>query len=81
MAGTNIWHEYREVAFAADEPLRIECRDGLVRLRVALGTLQSGCRAWHDIVAHVAYRPVTPPVAPPALQPPPPAADSASAGP
>ena len=48
-----------EVAFAAVEPLRVECRDGLVRLRLTLDTLQSGRRAWHDIVAHVAYRPVS----------------------
>lgn len=47
-----------EVAFAAEEPMRVECRDGLVRLRLAIDTLQSGRRAWHDIVAQVAYRPV-----------------------
>lgn len=48
-----------EVAFADVEPMRVECRDGLVRLRLALDTLQSGRRAWHDIVAQVAYRPVS----------------------
>jgi hypothetical protein len=48
-----------EIGFAADEPLRVECRDGLVRLRLAIDTLQSGRRAWHDIVAQVAYRPVS----------------------
>jgi hypothetical protein len=47
-----------EIAFAAEEPMRVECRDGLVRLRLAIDTLQSGRRARHDIVAQVAYRPV-----------------------
>jgi len=45
------------IAFAAQEPLRIECRDGLVHVRVALDALESGRRNWYDIVAHVAYRP------------------------
>jgi hypothetical protein len=48
-----------EVTFAATEPLRIECRDGLVHVRVALDALESGRRNnWYDIVANVAYRPV-----------------------
>ena len=45
------------IAFAAQEPLRIECRDGLVHVRVALDALESGRRNWYDIVARVAYRP------------------------
>jgi len=47
-----------QVTFAAVQPLRVECRDGLVRLRVALDALESGRRCWCDIVAGVAYRPV-----------------------
>lgn len=48
-----------EVTFAAQEPLRIECRDGLVHVRVALDALESGRRNnWYDIVANVSYRPV-----------------------
>lgn len=47
-----------EVAFVADEPLRIECRDGLVHVRMALDAIESDRRAWYDVVAHVAYRPV-----------------------
>lgn len=45
------------ITFAAEEPLRVECRDGLVHLRVALDALESGRRSWYDIVARVAYRP------------------------
>ena len=44
------------VTFAAEQPLRVECRDGLVHVTVVLDTLESGRRSWHDIVAHVAYR-------------------------
>jgi hypothetical protein len=47
-----------EVAFAAEEPLRVECRDGLVHVRMALDAIESGRRAWYDVVAQVAYRPV-----------------------
>jgi hypothetical protein len=45
------------ITFAADAPLQVECRDGLVHLRVALDALESGRRNWYDIVARVAYRP------------------------
>ena len=47
------------VTFAATEPLRVECRDGLVHLRLAVDTLESGRRNWYDLVVRVAYRPVT----------------------
>ena len=47
-----------EVSFASEEPLRIECRDGLVHVRMALDAIESNRRAWYDIVAQVAYRPV-----------------------
>jgi hypothetical protein len=47
-----------EVTFAAVDPVRVECRDGLVHVRVALDALESGRRNnWYEIVAHVAYRP------------------------
>jgi len=47
-----------EVTFAADDPVRVECRDGLVHVHVALAALESGRRSnWYDIVAHVAYKP------------------------
>jgi hypothetical protein len=46
------------VAFATSRPLRVDCRDGLVRLTVSLDALESGRRAWYDVVASVAYRPV-----------------------
>jgi hypothetical protein len=46
------------VTFAAGEPLRVECRDGLVRVRVALDAIESGRRNWYDLVAQVAYKPV-----------------------
>ncbi len=45
------------ITFAAEAPLHVECRDGLVHLRVALDALESGRRNWYDIVARVAYRP------------------------
>jgi hypothetical protein len=49
-----------EVTFAQVDPLRVECRDGLVHVSVALDALESGRRNnWYDIVAHVAYRPTT----------------------
>jgi hypothetical protein len=46
------------VTFAAGEPLRVECRDGLVHVRVALDAIESGRRNWYDLVAQVAYKPV-----------------------
>ena len=47
-----------EVTFAAVDPIRVECRDGLVHVHVALDALESGRRNnWYEIVAHVAYRP------------------------
>ena len=45
------------VTFAAEQPLRVQCRDGLVHVRVALESIESGRRSWHDIVASVTYRP------------------------
>ena len=45
------------VTFAKEQPLRIECRDGLVHVRVMLDAIESGRRHWYDIVAHVAYKP------------------------
>jgi hypothetical protein len=46
------------VSFAATQPLRLECRDGLVRIRLALDAIESGRRNWYDVVAEVAYQPV-----------------------
>ncbi|MEI8227603.1 MAG: hypothetical protein WCH77_05005 [Planctomycetota bacterium] len=46
-----------KVTFAKVQPLRVECRDGLVHVRVALDAIESGRRNWYDIVAHVAYKP------------------------
>jgi hypothetical protein len=46
------------VTFAPTQPLRVDCRDGLVHVHVDLDAIESGRRDWHDIVAHVAYRPV-----------------------
>jgi hypothetical protein len=46
------------VTFAKAQPLRVECRDGLVHVQVALDAIESGRRDWYDVVAHVAYRPV-----------------------
>jgi hypothetical protein len=46
------------VTFAPANPLRVECREGLVHLHVALDAIESGRRNnWYDIEAHVAYRP------------------------
>ncbi|MFM7248683.1 MAG: hypothetical protein ACKO5R_02185 [Planctomycetaceae bacterium] len=45
------------VGFAAVQPLRVQCRDGLVHVRVALETLESGRRTWSDLVVGVTYRP------------------------
>ncbi len=45
------------VGFAASQPLRVQYRDGLVHIRVALDSLESGRRQWNDIVASVSYRP------------------------
>lgn len=45
------------VTFATVQPLRLECRDGLVRLRLALDAIESGRRNWYDIVAEVTYQP------------------------
>ena len=46
-----------EVTFAAFQPIRVECRDGQVRVRVSLDALESGRRNWYDIVAEVSYKP------------------------
>jgi hypothetical protein len=46
------------VTFAASEPLRVECRDGLMHVQVALDAIESGRRNWYDLVAKVAYKPV-----------------------
>jgi hypothetical protein len=45
-----------EVTFAKSQPLRVECRDGLVHVRVALDAIESGRRNWYDIAAHVSYK-------------------------
>ena len=47
------------VSFARQQPLRVECRDGLVHMRVELDAIESGRRSWYDIVAQVAYKPST----------------------
>ena len=46
------------VTFAKSQPLRVECRDGLVHVFVGLDAIESGRRDWYDLVAHVAYKPV-----------------------
>lgn len=46
------------VAFAETQPLKVECRDGLVHVRVALDAIESGRRDWYDVIANVAYKPV-----------------------
>ena len=46
------------ITFAAEQPLRIACRDGLVHVAVSLACLESSRRSWHDVIAQVAYRPV-----------------------
>ena len=46
------------VTFANSQPLRVECRDGLVHVSVGLDAIESGRRDWYDLVAHVAYKPV-----------------------
>jgi len=50
--------EHVAVSFAAAEPIRVTCQDGLVHVHVTLDALESSRRSWYDIVAHVAYRPV-----------------------
>jgi hypothetical protein len=45
------------VSFARRQPLRVECRDGLVHMRVALDSIESGRRSWYDIIAQVSYKP------------------------
>jgi hypothetical protein len=46
------------ITFAQVAPLRVECREGLVHVRVALDAIESGRRNWYDLVAQVAYKPV-----------------------
>jgi hypothetical protein len=46
------------VAFAETQPLKVECRDGLVHVRVTLDAIESGRRDWYDVIANVAYKPV-----------------------
>ncbi|MFM8292443.1 MAG: hypothetical protein ACKOC4_12200, partial [Planctomycetia bacterium] len=47
------------VAFAATQPVRLEFRDGLVRLKLAIDAIESGRRSWYDVVAEVAYQPTS----------------------
>lgn len=48
-----------DVTFASVEPLKVECRDGLVHVRITLDALEAGRRNnWYDIVGQVTYRPV-----------------------
>ena len=47
------------VTFSGSQPLRVECRDGLVHVRVTLAALESGRRSWHDVICRVAYRPTS----------------------
>lgn len=47
------------VTFAAEQPLRLGFRDGLVHVRLALDAIESGRRSWYDVVAEVAYRPTS----------------------
>jgi hypothetical protein len=46
------------ITFAREEPLRLDCRDGLVHVRVALEAFECGRRSWYDVIAKVAYRPI-----------------------
>jgi hypothetical protein len=46
-----------EVTFAATDPIRVTCHDGLIQVRVALEAIESGRRNWYDVVVQVAYRP------------------------
>jgi hypothetical protein len=46
------------ITFAREEPLRLECRDGLIHVRVALEAFECGRRSWYDVIAKVAYRPI-----------------------
>ncbi len=46
-----------EITFAAEQPLWVEYRDGLVHVRISLDSIESGRRSWRDIVASVTYRP------------------------
>lgn len=47
------------VTFERHDPVRVECRDGLVHVAVRVDQIESGRRDWYDVVAKVAYRPVT----------------------
>jgi hypothetical protein len=47
------------IAFAATQPVRLEFRDGLVRLKLAIDAIESGRRSWYDVVAEVAYQPTS----------------------
>lgn len=46
-----------QVTFARTQPLRVECRESVVHVRVALDAIESGRRDWYDVAAHVTYRP------------------------
>ena len=47
------------VAFAATQPVRLEFRDGLVHLKLAIDAIESGRRSWYDVIAEVAYQPTS----------------------
>jgi len=47
------------VTFERHDPVRVECRDGLIHVAVRVDQIESGRRDWYDVVARVAYRPVT----------------------
>lgn len=44
------------IGFEDEQPIRVECHDGLVDVIVRIDSIESGRRAWYDFEAGVTYR-------------------------
>ena len=44
------------IGFEQEQPIRVECQDGLVHVTVRIDSIESGRRDWYDVEAGVSYR-------------------------
>ncbi len=44
------------IGFEEEQPIRVECQDGLVHVTVRIDSIESGRRDWYDVEAGVSYR-------------------------
>ena len=44
------------IGFEQEQPIRVECQDGLVHVTVRIDSIEAGRRDWYDVEAGVSYR-------------------------